>query len=196
MSPNHLAVEFVLPYDQIHQILKISFYIYADPTTTFRAHIYSSPGHSILFAAEVTPLGTGWFDIDVWGYFIMVTGHLSPSPCFLVTIEYLTDNKPEIGFDAYPTYLYRHSLLGTPGDWHDVGDVGNFMIRAQTEKMSFKQKPSDPPNQPVGGDLFLANKPAILAPYLALIGAVAVVAVIVKRRKRLASSSQCLKFFP
>ena len=184
VSSNHFAVEFMLPYGQTHQILTISFYIYANPTT-FRAHIYSSNGHSNLFTAEATPLGTGWFNIDVWGYFIMVTGQLS-SPTFLVTIEYMTNDAPEIGYDEYPTFLYWCSLEGTPGDWHDVGDTGNFMIRAETERITFRERPpSDPPNPPqhVGGELFSANKLAVLAPYLALFSVVAVAAVLVKRGK-------------
>jgi len=183
VSGNHFAVEFTLPKGQIHQILKISFYIYANPTTTFRAHIYSSDGQSNLFTAEATPVGTGWFDIDVWGYFIMVTGQLS-SPTFLVTIEYMSNDGPEIGYDGYPTYLYWCSLEGTPGHWQDVGDAGNFMIRAQTEKMSFKEKPSEPTDpQHVGGELFSANKLAVISPYLALFSVVAVAAVVVKRRR-------------
>jgi hypothetical protein len=93
-----------------------------------------------LFTAEATPLGTGWFNIDVWGYFIMVTGQLS-SPTFLVTIEYMTNDAPEIGYDEYPTFLYWCSLEGTPGDWHDVGDTGNFMIRAETERITFREEP-------------------------------------------------------
>jgi len=177
VSGNHFAVKFTLPNGQIHQILKISFYIYANPTITFRAHIYSSDGQSNLFTAEATPVGTGWFDIDVWGYFIMVTGQLS-SPTFLVTIEYMSNDGPEIGYDGYPTYLYWCSLEGTPGHWQDVGDTGNFMIRAQTEKMSFKEKlPSDTPKQPVGLTFLLLVMPLLLIP------ALAAAAVLVKRRR-------------
>jgi len=44
-------------------------------------------------------------------------------------------------------------------------------------------KPVPPVPQPVGGELFTANKLAVLSPYLALFTIVAVAAVVVKRRK-------------
>ena len=138
VSPNHLGVEFMLPYGQTHQILTISFYIYANPTS-FRAHIYSSDAQTDLFTLDVTPLGTGyWLNIYVSTSNIMVRGYPS-SPAFLVTIEYLTNNRPEIGLDT--GWLYRHSLAGTPGHWIDISDIGNVMIRAETERIMFREEP-------------------------------------------------------
>jgi len=185
VSPNHLGVEFMLPYGETHQILTVSFYIYANPTS-FRAHIYSSDAQTDLFTLDVTPLGTGyWLNIYVSTSNIMVRGYPS-SPAFLVTIEYLTNNRPEIGLDT--GWLYRHSLAGTPGDWNDISDIGNLMIRAETERIMFKEKPpSDPqnkPNLPVGGELFTANKLALLSPYLALTALIGIIsACLVKRRR-------------
>jgi hypothetical protein len=98
----------------------------------------------------------------------------------------LTNSRPEIGLDT--GWLYRHSLAGTPGDWNDISDIGNLMIRAETERIMFKEKPpSDPqnkPNLPVGGELFTANKLALLSPYLALTALIGIIsACLVKRRR-------------
>lgn len=57
------------------------------------------------------------------------------------------------------------------------GDDGTL-----TAVYKVRSAPSNP-TQHVGGELFTANKPAILAPYLALISVVAVAAVVIKHRK-------------
>ena len=76
-----------------------------------------------------------------------------------------TDRAPNTDF--YPISAYVNG-----GGPHDVFDDSNDP----------QQVPSNPYHY-VGGELYSANKLAVLSPYLALIGVVAVAAVVIKRRK-------------
>jgi len=62
----------------------------------------------------------------------------------------------------------------------NVTDLNSWGV-LNTQRQQYSP-PSDPSGH-VGGELFAANKLAVLSPYLALIGFVAVAAVLVKRRK-------------
>jgi len=189
VSPQHLGVFFDLPNGESHQILTISYYIYASPVA-FRAHIYSNDANNVLtdvFSFDVTSVPTGsWIYVGVSPpNSIHVKGYGSYPHSFFVTVEYLSNNGPEIGMDT--TSLYDHSFAGPLGGWANIGTLGNVMIRAETQKITLgsKRPPSEPPTPPqhVGGELYSANKLALLSPYLALISVVAVAAVLVKRRR-------------
>ena len=70
-----------------------------------------------------------------------------------------------------------HSSLSFPELNYDVNPP-DFVLTCN----QLSRAPSNPP-QHVGGEVFSANKLAVLSPYLALIGSVTIAAVLVKRRK-------------
>jgi len=157
----YLAVIFSLPDGwSSARLLKARYYIYS--LTAFRVHIFGSDGVTELLTPplDVTPSGTGWFDVDLTAYNIVVSGD------FLIAIEYETQWNPPIGLDL--TAPDARSVYDPPGTWHlQVDPRGDYMIRAVVEQVS----------RPVGGVLTPVNKLTVLVPYLALIGLVGAVTV-------------------
>lgn len=121
-------------------------------------------------ALTVTPSSTGWFDVDLSAYNILVTRD------FYIVIQYVVQDKPGLGVDTgYPAFSrsYFSSSLTPPWTLYSTSD---FMIRALVEDAS---------PRPVGGIVTPVNKLEILTPYLALAGLIAAVSkvYVIKRRK-------------
>ena len=147
-----LLVKFSLPlYYQKYRIIAVSFYVY--DSTPFRAHVFK-PGVSCtdLFVSEITPTGISggrWVDV-VMPTEIIVTGYGSDLDAFFVSIEYLSNNKPEVGFDTdqwnlyvnwRPDYFVPRSYEARPTqDWNCAYEAtmlpGDLMIRASVEESS------------------------------------------------------------
>lgn len=145
-----LLVKFSLPsYYQNYRIIGVSFYIYG--SAPFRAHVFKS-GYSCadLFVHEIAqgaPEGGGWVDVAMPTETI-VTGYGSDLDAFFVSIEYLTNNQPEVGFDTdrldlyvnwRPEYFVPRSYEARPSsDWNCAYGAttlpGDLMIRALVEE--------------------------------------------------------------
>lgn len=95
----------------------------------------------------------------------MVTGD------FWVAVEYLTANSPYLGIDT--SSVGGRSYSGYPGFWNP-GVRANLMIRAVIECVG----------APVGGVVMPTNTLAILSPYLALAGLIAVVSTVVAAKRK------------
>lgn len=130
-----------------YRITSVSFYVY--DLTPFKAHVFK-PGSSCtdLFAADVVPAPTaGWIEVKM-PTGLIVTGYGSDLDAFFVSIEYLTNNKPEIGFDTdrfdiyinwRPDYFVPRSYEGRPSSsWNCAYEAtqlpGDLMIPAQIEE--------------------------------------------------------------
>jgi hypothetical protein len=120
---------------------------------------------------DVTPSGTGWFDVDLSSYNIVVSGD------FYVAAEYLDAiGLPGMGLD-HSSVVGRSYVRHSPGDCAVV-QSNNLMIRADVDQVSA------PAGAPVGGFMEAVNKVAVFAPYLALFGVMAVVLVAVAPWKK------------
>jgi len=162
------AVKFSLPSGwSSARLLTASYYIESRPTN-FRVHIYGSDGTTELFIPPlvVTPSGTGWFNVDLTDYNIIISGD------FYVAAFYLVESTPVFGRDdtSPDSYTYdRHP----PGGWV-LETHYDEMIRAVV----------GPVGRPVGGALVTTSKLAVLSPYLALLGLVGAVTVAVALQRR------------
>lgn len=164
------AVRFsLLPGWSSAKLLTARYFIYDDPAI-FRVHVYGSGVTDP--ALDVTPLSTGWFDVDLSAYNIVVRGD------FYISIEYLiaAASAPPIGCDTTGPIDLRTYSRENPGDPWELAENWDLMIRAVVDPVFAR---------PVGGVVMTVNKLIILAPYLALVGLVGAVtaAVAVKRRK-------------
>jgi len=164
------AVRFSLqPGWSSAKLLTARYFIPSYPAI-FRVHVY---GNGVTDPAlDVTPLSTGWFDVDLTAYNIVVSGD------FYISIEYLIAGAgmPPIGVDTGSMGL-RSYARDSPGEPWVLGQgFWNLMIRAVVE----------PAFAPVGGVVMPVNKLTVLAPYLALLGLVgaATVAVVATRRRK------------
>jgi len=166
------AVKFSLPSGWVKaKILTARYYVFADPAT-FNVIIYNGDGSSILFGPlAVTPTSTGWFDVDLSSYNIIVWGD------FRVAWQWAVAFDPVIGLDQSGPDGRSYYRTSPSGSWHQFSSQ-DIMIRAVVEWQD--------PSRPVGGHVMATNKLEILAPYMALAGLVAVVSavVVVKRRTK------------
>jgi hypothetical protein len=162
------AVRFSLkPGWSSAKILIARFFIYSNPDT-FRLHIY---GSSVTDPAlDVTPAGTGWFDVDLSSYNIVVSGD------FYISIEYVVPSAPAIGMDTTGPIDLRTCSREPPELLWEISESSDLMIRAVVDPVAIAA---------VGGVVVPTNKLEILTPYLALAGLLAVVSavVVVKRRR-------------
>jgi hypothetical protein len=162
-SGTQVAVRFSLPSELPEaQVLTASYYIYGG-SASFGVHVYDAS------LSELTPPGittkpssTGWWNIDLSGYRIIVTGD------FYVSMEWISTSSPYLGGDAtYPAWDGR-SWIYTNGVWeHDDTDF----IRAEVGPPAI--------GAPVGGVVMPANTLAITAPWLAIIGLVGCIGTVV-----------------
>ncbi len=152
------------------QILTVRYHIWGTPST-FRVHVYDEDGTTDLTTPfDVTPGGTGWFDVDLTARNIVVTGD------FFIVIEFLSSARPTIGVDDTSPIDLRTYSREAPGKQWEVADNIDQMIRAAVEPVECA---------PVGGTVIPVHKLEILAPYIALAGLIAVVSVVyvIKKRK-------------
>jgi len=169
-----LAVKFSLPLGLTEAKLLTARYYIHDKPATFRVHIYGSDGTGELILPPLaTPSELGWFEVDLSGLDITVTGD------FYISIEYLTATlNPSIGNDLSDPD--GRSYYGTAGSWTPTISEGDYMIRAVV------QQPISPA-PPVGGVILPVDTLALLAPYIAMLMAVAAAAVATTKalRKRI-----------
>jgi len=164
--PIEHAVRFSLqPGWSSAKILIARYFIWSNPDT-FRLHIYGSGVTDP--ALDVTPAGTGWFDVDLSSYNIVVSGD------FYISIEYLS-TIPPIGRDITGPIDLRSYAKEPPGFLWEVTANTDLMIRAVVDPIAFAA---------VGGVVIPTNKLEILTPYLALAGLVIAVSAVVVVKKR------------
>jgi hypothetical protein len=161
---------------------------------------------SLLVAWDTTELELVDTDLpSVDGWTLVATGHDTPDPeIIFMTVQGSTginDYHPTSDSRFWATITFKclapgEVLIGIPEDIYDnhlpnhnqysplvfYGSYSNYALTLWSGVA--KQRlpvPSTP--QHVGGELYSANKLAVLSPYLALLSVVAVAAVLVKRRK-------------
>jgi hypothetical protein len=170
-GPNWGAVRFVLAdfgFSGSVRLLKVRFYFFfSQVQEPVRIHVYASDGVTPLCCTpnlDQTP-SSGWNEIDL-------SSRMSApiSGAFYVAREILGQVASGIGHDNAGSV--GHSYTGGPGAWTSYD--GNFMIRAEVDPVQA--------TGPVGGVLTPVNKLVVFAPYLALLGVVGAVAVIVWKR--------------
>jgi len=160
------AVRFSLqPGRSSAKILIARFFIYSNPDT-FRLHIYGSGVTDP--ALDVNPAGTGWFDVDLSSYNIVVSGD------FYISIEYLSSQGPAIGMDTTSPIDLRTCSREPPELLWEISESSDLMIRAVVDQVS----------APVGGIVMPTNKLEIVAPLAALAGLVVAVSAVVAIKKR------------
>jgi hypothetical protein len=164
-----LANKFSLPSGWTEaRILKARYYMQSQSyLAAFKVHIFDSDLSTelLLPAPTVNPTATGWFDVDLTSYNVIVTGD------FYVAIEYLNDTSPRLGWDLDDPD-HNQSYYTLTGSWLVYPDV-DYMIRVVIDQIS-----------PVGGFTMPVNKIEILTPFIALAGLIAVSTVyVIKKRK-------------
>lgn len=117
--------KFSLPAGWVSaKILKARYYINYFPAQ-FEALIYGSDGASVLGSLTVTPTSTGWFDVDLTGLNILVSGD------FYVAMEWLIKDYPYLGEDITPP-IDSMSYTRRPGEGWRLFDR-DFGIRVVVE---------------------------------------------------------------
>lgn len=169
VPPGQTAVKFSLPVGWASaSLLNARFYAYE----TFTLHVYAADGMSELTAPGITvSLSGSWSTISlsgkgIGGGNIIVTGD------FYVSLEF-GPGSSEIAADAGPDQGHGYNSPTTPPAFAPSGV--NYLIRAEVEQVAG-------PAAPVGGFVEPVNKVAVFAPYLALFGVMAVVAVVFWKR--------------
>jgi hypothetical protein len=163
--PIEHAVRFSLPPGwSSAKILIARYFIWSNPAT-FRVHVYGSGVTDP--ALTVTPVGTGWFNVDLSAYNIVVSGD------FYISIEYLS-TVPSIGRDTTGPVDFRSYSREPPAFLWVVSGSADLMIRAVVDLIG---------RGAVGGVVVPTNTFTVLAPYLAVIGLVATTAIAVKKRR-------------
>jgi len=167
----YLAVRFSLPPGWSEAKLMTARFYRVVPGTNVNVHIFGSDGSTELTTPFTFDMAAnGWNDADLSAKNIVVTGD------FYVAIEWLVYAEPDIGYDKTSPDGRSYGGFGPPNPWFPFVD-GDHMIRAVVEQVLAPT--------PVGGIAVPANKLAILAPYLALVGLVgAVTAAVAIQRKR------------
>ena len=159
------AVRFSLkPGWSSAKLLIARFFIYVNPDI-FRLHIYGSGVTDPKL--DCLPPGTGWFDVDLSKYNIMVSGD------FYISIEYLVPSAPTIGVDTTGPIDLRTCSREPPELSWEISERFDLMIRAVVD-----------PAAPVGGVVLPTNKLEIVAPFAALAGLVVAVSAVVAVKKR------------
>lgn len=183
----YLAVKFSLPPGWGSAIIKrVSFAIHSESIlASFKVHIFSSDGCTELLtpAPTVTPTTKpAWFIVDVTD--TTVSGD------FYVAIEYMDPNiQPKIGAEDNAPISGR-SYFGQPCSGWNLHDERDFMIRAEVEE--YEEDPEYEEVNPVGGIVYSADKISLLTPWIAtlsIIGCIAIVSIVVKKRKNSLSHS-------
>lgn len=165
---DQLAVKFSLPSGWPEAKLLVAKYYIHDQPVKFTVHVYRSDGVTELTSPfNVTPTTTGWFEVDLSAFNIIVTDD------FYISIEYPTAVlNPSIGLD-YSAPDGR-SYYGTAGSWNPTTTEGDYMIRAVVQSV------------PVGGVVSQADPSVLLMPYITtsivLVAAVVGLAVTLKKR--------------
>ena len=171
-GPNDfLTVRFSLPSGMSSaKLLTARIYRHdVDPSSTIvEIHVWgSTPGTDLItpFNYDLA-VDNAFNDVDLSGYNVLVSGD------FYIAIKYLTQYNPSIGLDTNAPIDLR-SYYGYPAFLTSMTS-GDLMIRAVIEV----------PPAPVGGVVMPTNTLAILAPFAALAGLVAVVSAVVVVKKR------------
>jgi hypothetical protein len=161
------AVRFSLPDGVSSAKLLTARYFIAYSPSMFTVYIYDSDFTTKLCPSfDVTPGGTGWFDVDLTSKNIVVRGD------FFIAIEWLS-TSPGIGTDDNSPATGRSYYQNLGEEW-TLWPGLDLMIRAVID-----------PITPVGGVVVPTNTLAILTPYLALAGLIAAISTIfvIKKRK-------------
>jgi len=114
-----MTVRFSLPSGWSEgRLLTARIAVLAGAGKSFKVHILDSDG--------VTPPATGWLDVDLSAFNLVVTGD------FYIAVEFETNKNPWIGYDKTPPIDGR-SYYGQPSSWASYGDR-DLMIRAVIQK--------------------------------------------------------------
>jgi hypothetical protein len=138
----------------------------ADGVNDVTIYIAGSDHQTLLTPAFTVTADAGWNTEDVSGLGIVVSGD------FYVILESVIPASPVVdnsGSNTDGRSVYGDSLAGLTAPCCD-GSSGNFMIRATINQIG--------PVAPIGGFLEPASKLLVAAPYLALLGLVAAIAVV------------------
>jgi hypothetical protein len=147
----------------------------------FRVHVLQPgypPGPDLVTPVDVVtwPTSVGWFDVDLAGKNIVVSGD------FYIGAEtfgplYLTFGRDSTASTVQRSYVC-YDPPSTPGNC--VLDTYDLMIRFEVEQYP------QPSAAPVGGLIYGVDRVAVVSPWLAVIGLVGcltIVVVVVKNRR-------------
>ena len=174
----YMGVKFTLPSGETAALLTARFWLqtWVPMPYCVEVHVFDASGYTDL----TTPITYGtlvgefdqFFNLDLSSLGITVGKEFWIALIFKETSHF----NVNLGLDTGSSYG-RSYYATSPPSWNSY--PGNFIIRAEVDPI-MKPVPSGP--QHVGGEIFAANKLAMLSPYLALIGLVAVAAIFAKRR--------------
>jgi hypothetical protein len=158
----YMAVRFSLPFAPARLVMARfwPYQIVGDITV----HIFDGDGVTPLTSAFIFTLSIvgNWNDAPLN---IVVTGD------FYIAVQWIGE-YPDIGYDTTPPVIGR-SYFGTPGNWGNPVGTLDSMIRAEVDAIGA-----------VGGVVVPVNTLAVLAPWLAVIGLVAIGTLVVVAKKR------------
>ena len=166
-----MAVRFSLPAGvSSAKLLTARYNLDLSPTTvnTFTVRILDDDRTTDLTPPfSATPSAVGWFDVDLIAKNIIVTRD------FYIVLKNVNGMTHPSLFVDTSNPIYGRSWGDGNGFW-EQNTIDNFMIRAVI---------SSPAGAPVGGFMEPVNNLTIVAPYLALFGIVATVAVVVWKKR-------------
>jgi len=167
VPPGQTAIKFSLPVGWASaSLLNARFYAYE----MFTLHVYAADGMTELTAPGITVSMSGpWSTISLSGKGID-GGNIIVTDDFYVSLEF-GPGSWEIAADEGPDQGHGYRSPTTPPAFAPSGE--NYLIRAEVEQYM------PPSSAPVGGFIESVNKLAVFAPYLALFGIVATVAVVI-----------------
>jgi hypothetical protein len=161
------------------RLLTARFYVSSN-LYGFRVHVLQSgypPGPDLVTPfLTALPQSVGWFDVDLAGKDIVVSGD------FYISAEtfgppYLTFGRDSTASTVQRSYVC-YDPPSTPGNC--VLHTYDLMIRLEVEQYP------PPSAAPVGGLIYGADRVAVVSPWLAVIGTVgcvATVAIVVRKRR-------------
>jgi hypothetical protein len=163
------------------KLLTARFYVSSN-LYAFRVHVLQPgypPGPDLVTPVDVVtwPTSVGWFDVDLAGKDIVVSGD------FYIGAETFGPLYLTFGRDSTPSTVQRSYVCYDPPQ-----DPGKCVPHAYDLMVRLEVEQYPPPSAaPVGGLTYGVDRVAVVSPWLAvigLVGCVATVAVIVKKRSQ------------
>ena len=124
-----MAVRFSLPSGWSEgKLLTARIDVLSGAGTSFKVHVLDSDGSTPLITpVEVTPTATGWLDVDLSAFNLVVTDD------FYIAVEFEEDHNPWIGYDK-TSPIDGRSYHGQPSSWI-LYDDRDLMIRAVVQEL-------------------------------------------------------------
>ena len=174
----YYAVKFVLSDFGLSAplvLLRVRYHMAAPTTQALVLAVFGGADGKTQLASKTTTLAAGWNEWDLTALNLVVSGDFYVAIGIGPTLGYISLDTVAGPHSNY--YAYGASSLPDPPSWikFALASDAHFLIRADVDPAT--------KGTPVGGFMEPVNKLTIAAPYLALVGIIAAVAVVVWKKR-------------